>query len=74
MFKAVPAFRPDTDKKGLSYLALCCHQLNKTTEFLEYLKKACEEEKDEVRYVLGFLFPEKLDVNEYYNYMYNKLK
>ena len=54
--------------------ALCCHQLDKKKEFLENLKKACDEEADEVRNVLGFLFPKELDVNEYYNYMYNKLK
>lgn len=74
MFKAAPSFRADTDKKGLSYLALCCHQLDKKKEFLENLKKACDEEADEVRNVLGFLFPKELGVNEYYNYMYNKLK
>lgn len=74
ILKSINTFRADTNKKGLAYLALCCQQLNKEEEFLSYLKQACEEESDEAQFVLGHLFPKGFAVNEYYKYMYNKLK
>ena len=55
--------------EGYSYLALCCYELNKSDEFLKYLKLACEKDPLEAKSILAFLFPEEMEVKEYYRYM-----
>ena len=55
--------------EGYSFMALCCYELNKPDEFLKYLKLACEKDPLEVKNTLAFLFPEEMEVKEYYRYM-----
>ncbi len=59
---------------GYSYMALCCWELHYDKEFLQYLKKAIDRNPGEVHIVLGFLFPEDMPMEQYYNYMKEKLK
>ena len=60
-------------KKGYSHMALCCKELGKDDEFLEYLKIACDVNPEEARDVLGDMFPKEMDPKDYFYYMYNKL-
>lgn len=55
--------------KGYAYMALCCHTMGKFGEFLEYLEKAAKYNPRETKLVLGFLFPETMEPNEYVSYM-----
>jgi tetratricopeptide (TPR) repeat protein len=61
-------------KDGYSYMALCCKDLKKVKEFLTYLKKACEINPTEAKEILGEMFPDEMEPNEYYNYVFNKIK
>ena len=61
-------------KDGYAYMALCCQTMKKYEEYLSYLKKACERNPKECKQVLGFLFPQDLAPEEYYNYTINKIK
>ena len=54
--------------EGYSYMALCCNDLSKDDEFLNYLQKACECNPKEARAVLNVLFPENMDPKDYYDY------
>ena len=60
--------------EGFAYMALCCHSMKNYDEYLSYLKKACERNPKECKQVLGFLFPQDLAPEEYYNYTINKIK
>ena len=71
-FEVVNAYAPDFNK-GHAYMALCCHDLGKNDEFLEYLRKSVEINPREAKLVLGFLFPEGMEPNEYVNYMEQRL-
>lgn len=64
---------PDTNE-GYSYLALCCWDLKRYDEFLDYLKTAVERNPHEARVVLGVLFPEGLKPDDYYAHMKAYLK
>ncbi|MBR1548376.1 MAG: tetratricopeptide repeat protein [Prevotella sp.] len=52
--------------EGYSYMALCCYDLGKTREFLKYLKLAVDNNPQEAKLVLGFLFPEDMPAEQYY--------
>lgn len=54
---------------GYSYLAACCKELGKDSEYKKALKKACERNPVEVRAVLGENIPSTLDPSEYYHYL-----
>jgi tetratricopeptide (TPR) repeat protein len=71
-FEVVNAYAPDFNK-GHAYMALCCHDLGKNDEFLEYLRKSVEINPREAKLVLGFLFPEGMEPNEYVTYMEQRL-
>lgn len=58
---------------GYAYLAVCCHELGKKEEFLDSLKKAAKYSPFETKIMLCELFPEGMDVKDYYQYMYDKL-
>ena len=51
-----------------------CHDLGHKEEFLHYLKLATEKYPRETRFILGFLFPKDMDVNDYYKYITQQLK
>jgi tetratricopeptide (TPR) repeat protein len=59
--------------EGYSYLALCCVVMKKDDEFMKYLKIAVDKNPKEARSVLGRLFPEGMDPQDYYEYMLNNL-
>ena len=71
-FEVVNAYAPDFNK-GHAYMALCCHDLGKNDEFLEYLRKSVKINPREAHLVLGFLFPEGMEPNEYVKYMEQRL-
>ena len=60
--------------EGYSYMALCCLDLKKTDQFLEYLKIAIEKNPKEAKTVLGSYFPEDMPPQDYYEYMSNQMK
>ncbi len=61
-------------KEGYSYMVLCCYELEKEEEFLKYLQLACEKNPEEARSVLGFMFPDDMEVKDYYCYMQQLIK
>lgn len=63
----------DNCTDGYAYMALCCYDLHKTDEFLKYLKIACERNPKETHDALSHLFPNNLNVSEYYSYIKEKL-
>jgi len=64
----------DDCRVGYAYMALCCYDLQKSDEFLSYLKEACERNPHEARTVLGHLFPADVKAADYYQYMIDKMK
>lgn len=61
-------------KDGYSYMALCCMELKKYDEGLEYLKIACERNPKEAKMVMNSYFPKDMEPKDYYGYLINKLK
>ena len=59
----------DQFHSGYAYMALVCHDMKKTDEFLKYLRLAVEYNPQEAKTVLGSLFPEGTPVNKYVEYM-----
>ena len=72
-FEVVNTYTPDFNK-GHAYMALCCHDLGKNDEFMEYLRKSVEINPREAHLVLGFLFPEGMEPSEYVKYMEQRLR
>ena len=72
-FDVVNDYDPDFNK-GHAYMALCCYDLGKYDEFLEYLEMSVERNPREARLVLGFLFPEGTEPSEYVSFMERKLR
>ena len=60
--------------EGYSYMALCCYDLKRYDEFLEYLQKALKHNPQEARQVLSQLFPEGMKPEEYYEHMKKIIK
>jgi tetratricopeptide (TPR) repeat protein len=74
LFKKYFDYVGDDWNEGYSYMALCCKDLHKAEEFLHYLELATEKNPKEAKFVLGHLFPKDLPVNEYMDYIRNKIK
>lgn len=64
----------DDNADGYAYMALCCYEMKRYKEFLVYLKKACEVNPKESKLVLSHLFPDDLEPESYYTYIYDKMK
>lgn len=73
MFKKFFNMMGDDSTEGYSYMALCCWDMKRMTEFLHYLKIAVQKNPREARMVLGSIFPKDVDAADYYNYMCKKL-
>lgn len=58
---------------GYAYMALCCYDLKRDGDFMEYLKIACRVNPQECKRVLAHLFPEDLAPENYYAYIKEKL-
>ena len=54
---------------GYSYMALCCRELKKEKEFMQYLELAVKHNPREAKLVLGSLFPEGMAPESYVEYM-----
>lgn len=72
-FDVVKEYAPDFNK-GHAYMALCCYDLGKSDEFMEYLQKSVEMNPREAKIVLGFLFPQGMEPSEYVKYMEARIK
>lgn len=59
----------ETWEYGYSYFAVCCKTLNKTDEFIQAVKKACEKNPYEAQKVLQTFFPEGMKPEEYYDFL-----
>ena len=59
---------------GYAYMALCCWDLKKYDECIDYLKKAITINPDEARQVLSDLFPPELELKDYKSYLLDKIK
>ena len=64
---------PKSHKDGYAYMALCCYDMKQYTEFLEYLKKACERNPKECKLVLSHLFPDEVEPKDYYAFLQGKM-
>jgi tetratricopeptide (TPR) repeat protein len=62
----------DDCNNGYSYMALCCYDLHRYDEYLKYLQEACRRNPTEARNALGFLFPEGMSPDNYYDYALKK--
>lgn len=56
----------DDWNEGYAYLARCCLDLGKHEEFMKYLKIATDINPNEAKTVLSDLFPDGMDVEDYY--------
>lgn len=53
---------------GYAYLAICAHDLGKREEYLQHLKTAVERDPQEAKAVLGPLFPDDIEPEDFYQY------
>ena len=60
--------------EGYGYMALCCYELKRDQEFLDYLEICCNRNPNEAKLVLSHLFPEGMKPEDYYGYMVKELK
>jgi len=69
MFQILRETTHDSCNDGFSYEALCCYSLNRYNDFCKLVKKACERNVLEAQLVLSDLFPEDLEVKDYYQWL-----
>ena len=74
MFRNFFTIVDDDWNEGYAYMALCCYDLKRYDEFLEYLQKALKHNPQEARLVLSPLFPDGMKPEEYYEHMKKKFK
>lgn len=72
MFQMLYKRHPECNS-GYPFYAACCYSLKKEDEFLECLKKAIEHSPEETKIALGKIFPDNVDISNYYQYMLKKL-
>ena len=68
MFKHLLAHAEKDLDQGYSYMALCCHSMQRYDEYLDYLQQAVSHNPEEAKIVLAHLFPEDMKPDEYYKY------
>lgn len=64
---------PKSHKDGYAYMALCCYEMKLYTEFLDYLKKACQRNPKECKLVLSHIFPDEIEPKDYYAFLQGKV-
>ena len=74
MFKKFFIIVGDDFDEGYAYMALCCYDLKRYSEFLSYLKTACERCPRECQIALSHIFPDDLDPKDYYSYIQERMK
>jgi predicted Zn-dependent protease len=62
----------DSFTDGYAYMALCCFELEKRTECLNYLHDAIELNPNEVKLVFSKTIPPEIPLSGYYKYIENK--
>ena len=73
LFKKFFSYVDKDFNEGYSYMALCCYDLEKYDEFIEYLRLSVERNPKEAKLVLGQLFPKGMQVHDYETYITNQL-
>ena len=68
MFKHLLTHAEKDFDQGYSYMALCCHSMQRYDEYLDYLQQAVSHNPEEAKIVLAHLFPEDMKPDEYYKY------
>ncbi len=61
-------------QNGYAYMALVCHDMKKTDEFMTYLRLAVEKNPQEAKAILSNLFPKDTPVSQYVEYMEGVIK
>lgn len=74
MFHKFFEVAPPGNTEGYAYMALCCHDMHRDDEFLRYLKTACQLNPQECRMVLGHIFPEEVEPQDYYEYIKRRME
>ena len=74
MFKKFFIIVGDDFDEGYAYMALCCYDLKRYSEFLSYLKTACERCPRECQIALSHIFPDDLEPKDYYSYIQERMK
>lgn len=59
--------------EGYSYYAACCYDKKNYHDFFISLKKAIKYSPNECKSVLGKLFPDDTNIEDYYDYMINNI-
>lgn len=72
ILKALKEQEGDSYTFADAYLALCAHDLGKREEYLTYLQRALKQNVNEVRQVLGHLFPDELSPSDYFEHAKNE--
>jgi len=63
----------DDNDEGYAYLAICCYDLKKYSEFLDNLKIACQRNPQECSLALSHIFPKNVEPKDYYTYIKDRL-
>lgn len=74
MFKKFFRIVGDDFDEGYAYMALCCYDLKRYSEFLSYLKTACERCPRECQIALSHIFPNDVEPKDYYSYIQERMK
>ena len=74
MFKQFFDLEGSDSNEGYSFMALCCYDMEKYDEYLQYLQKACQLNPKEAEKVLGRKFPKDLKPEDYYEYAKKNMK
>ncbi len=74
MFKSFFKYIDSDWNEGFGYMALCCYEMKRDQEFLDYLELCCKRNPDEAKLVLSHLFPEGMKPEDYHGYMVKELK
>lgn len=63
----------ELDAESYAYMALCCNDSGRMEECLNNLKKACQKDTNQSKLILGCLFPEDVNPEDYYTYYKEKI-
>ena len=72
LLKALQEQEKGKYEPAYAYMALCAHDMGKRDEYLQYLQCALKSNLNEVRQVLGHLFPDDMTPADYYEHAKNE--
>ena len=73
MFRLLFASVDNEWAEGYAYMALCCWDSGKYSEFMDYLQMACQKNPQEAKMVLSAMFPTGMEPKDYYEYMKERI-